>query len=52
MGFPAGSFRFKAALEILGLPIGPYRSPVAGIGPEKKAKMRAALEAAGLKVVG
>jgi 4-hydroxy-tetrahydrodipicolinate synthase len=41
----------KAALEILGMPIGPCRSPVAGIAPEKKAKMRAALEAAGLKAV-
>ncbi len=42
----------KAALEMLGLPIGPCRSPVAGIAPEKKAKMRTALEAAGLKVRG
>jgi 4-hydroxy-tetrahydrodipicolinate synthase len=38
----------KAALEMLGLPIGPCRSPVSGIAPEKRAKMRAALEAAGL----
>ncbi len=42
----------KAALEILGMPVGPCRSPVAGIVPEKKAKMRAALEAAGLKPLG
>jgi 4-hydroxy-tetrahydrodipicolinate synthase len=41
----------KSALEILGLPIGPCRSPVAGITPDKKAKMKAALEAAGLKPV-
>lgn len=39
----------KAALEMLGLSIGPCRSPVSGLAPEKRAKMRAALEAAGLK---
>jgi 4-hydroxy-tetrahydrodipicolinate synthase len=39
----------KAALEMLGMPIGPCRSPVAAIAPEKKAKMKSALEAAGLK---
>jgi 4-hydroxy-tetrahydrodipicolinate synthase len=38
----------KAALDLLGLPIGPCRSPVAGLAPEKAPKMRAALEAAGL----
>jgi 4-hydroxy-tetrahydrodipicolinate synthase len=38
----------KAALELLGTPIGPCRSPVAGMAPEKKAKMRAALVEAGL----
>jgi 4-hydroxy-tetrahydrodipicolinate synthase len=38
----------KAALEILGMSLGPCRSPVSGLGPEKKGKMRAALEAAGL----
>jgi 4-hydroxy-tetrahydrodipicolinate synthase len=42
----------KAALEILGMPIGPCRSPVAAIAPEKKAKMKSALAAAGLKPVG
>ena len=42
---PAG---VKAALQVLGLPIGPCRSPVAGLSPEKLPKMRAALEAAGL----
>jgi 4-hydroxy-tetrahydrodipicolinate synthase len=41
----------KAALDLLGLPIGPCRSPVAALSPEKKAKMRSALEAAGLKPV-
>ncbi len=39
----------KAALEILGLPIGPCRSPIASIAADKKPKMKAALEAAGLK---
>src|SRR5437763_4798301 len=38
----------KAALQMLGTPIGPCRSPVAGLPPEKAPKMRAALEAAGL----
>jgi 4-hydroxy-tetrahydrodipicolinate synthase len=38
----------KAALQMLGMPIGPCRSPVAGLSPEKLPKMRAALEAAGL----
>jgi 4-hydroxy-tetrahydrodipicolinate synthase len=38
----------KAALAILGLPIGPCRSPVAGLPPDKILKMRACLEAAGL----
>jgi 4-hydroxy-tetrahydrodipicolinate synthase len=38
----------KAALQMLGLGIGPCRSPVAGLTPEKAPKMRAALEAAGL----
>src|SRR5947209_4918683 len=38
----------KAALKILGLGIGPCRSPVSGLTPDKAPKMRAALEAAGL----
>jgi 4-hydroxy-tetrahydrodipicolinate synthase len=38
----------KAALQLLGMPIGPCRSPVAGLNPDKVPKMRAALEAAGL----
>ncbi len=38
----------KAALELLGLSIGPSRSPVAPLPAEKKEKMRAALEEAGL----
>ena len=38
----------KAALQMLGKPIGPCRSPVAGLSQEKLPKMRAALEAAGL----
>ncbi len=38
----------KSALQMLGLGIGPCRSPVAGITPDKAPKMRAALQAAGL----
>jgi dihydrodipicolinate synthase/N-acetylneuraminate lyase len=40
----------KAALQLLGLPIGPCRSPVAPLPADKLQKMRAALEAAGLTV--
>src|SRR5205823_3067647 len=42
----------KAALRMLGLGIGPCRSPIAGLTPDKAPKMKAALEAAGLKPVG
>jgi 4-hydroxy-tetrahydrodipicolinate synthase len=38
----------KAALALLGMPIGPSRSPVAPLSAEKQQKMRAALERAGL----
>jgi 4-hydroxy-tetrahydrodipicolinate synthase len=38
----------KAALQVLGTPIGPCRSPVSGLAPDKLPRMRAALEAAGL----
>jgi 4-hydroxy-tetrahydrodipicolinate synthase len=38
----------KAALQVLGTPIGPCRSPVGPLAAEKLPKMRAALEAAGL----
>src|SRR5947208_2670888 len=38
----------KAALAMLGMPLGPCRSPVSGLGPDQLPKMRAALEAAGL----
>jgi dihydrodipicolinate synthase/N-acetylneuraminate lyase len=38
----------KAALQVLGTPIGPCRAPVSPLSPEKLPKMRAALEAAGL----
>jgi 4-hydroxy-tetrahydrodipicolinate synthase len=38
----------KAALELLGLSIGPCRSPVSGLAPERVGKMRSALQAAGL----
>src|SRR5215813_8594051 len=31
----------KEALRLLGMPIGPCRSPVSGLAPEKEAKMRA-----------
>jgi 4-hydroxy-tetrahydrodipicolinate synthase len=38
----------KAALALLGTPIGPCRSPVSGLGPDKVPMMRLALQAAGL----
>ena len=38
----------KAALQVLGLSIGPCRAPVSGLPAEKVPKMRAALQAAGL----
>jgi 4-hydroxy-tetrahydrodipicolinate synthase len=38
----------KAALQCLGTPIGPSRSPVAPLPPDKMQKMKAALQAAGL----
>jgi 4-hydroxy-tetrahydrodipicolinate synthase len=38
----------KAALEVLGLSIGPCRSPVSGLSAEKVPAMKAALNAAGL----
>lgn len=40
----------KAALQLLGTPIGPSRRPVAPLPPEKLDKMRAALRAGGLNV--
>ncbi|HVS37334.1 MAG TPA: 4-hydroxy-tetrahydrodipicolinate synthase [Gemmataceae bacterium] len=46
LGTPPGAV--KAALDLLGLPIGPCRAPVAGLAPDKAPKMRAALQAAGL----
>src|SRR5262249_5976890 len=42
---PAG---LKAALRLLGLPIGPCRSPVSDLSPELEPKLRAALKSAGL----
>src|SRR5262245_34932869 len=38
----------KAALALLGTPIGPCRSPVGPLPPDKQQKMRAALKEAGL----
>jgi 4-hydroxy-tetrahydrodipicolinate synthase len=38
----------KAALALLGLSIGPSRSPIAGLPPDKQQKMLAALRQAGL----
>lgn len=38
----------KAALQILGMSIGPCRSPVAPLPPDKMQKMKAALQSAGL----
>jgi 4-hydroxy-tetrahydrodipicolinate synthase len=40
----------KAALQLLGTPIGPSRRPVGPLSPEKLEKMRAALRAGGLTV--
>jgi 4-hydroxy-tetrahydrodipicolinate synthase len=38
----------KAALDLLGMPLGPSRAPIAPLSSDKKEKMRAALEQAGL----
>jgi 4-hydroxy-tetrahydrodipicolinate synthase len=38
----------KAALALLGMPIGPSRSPVAPLAADKQQQMRHALEQAGL----
>jgi 4-hydroxy-tetrahydrodipicolinate synthase len=38
----------KAALALMGMPIGPCRAPINPLPPEKQQKMKAALEAAGL----
>jgi 4-hydroxy-tetrahydrodipicolinate synthase len=38
----------KAALQVLGMPLGPCRSPVSPLAADKLPKMRAALQAAGL----
>ena len=38
----------KAALSLIGMPIGPSRSPVAPLSPDKLEKMRAALVQAGV----
>lgn len=46
LGTPPGGV--KAALNVLGLSIGPSRSPIAALPPDKLPKMRAALAAAGL----
>lgn len=42
----------KAALALLGMPVGPCRAPVGPLAPEKLAKMRAALEESGLLLRG
>jgi 4-hydroxy-tetrahydrodipicolinate synthase len=42
----------KAALALLGMPLGPCRSPVSGLAPDRVPKMKAALEAAGLQPRG
>jgi 4-hydroxy-tetrahydrodipicolinate synthase len=42
----------KAALNLLGMSIGPSRSPVASLPPDKLDKMRTALEGAGLLAWG
>ena len=38
----------KAAMRLIGLPIGPCRSPVSDLPPDKEPQMRAALRTAGL----
>src|SRR5262249_17965394 len=38
----------KAALALMGLPLGPSRSPVAPLSPDKQERMRAILAEAGL----
>jgi 2-dehydro-3-deoxy-D-pentonate aldolase len=38
----------KAALDLLGMSLGPSRSPIAPLSPDKREKMRAALQQAGL----
>lgn len=50
LGTPPGAV--KSALEMLGTPMGPCRSPVSGLTAEKKPLMRKALLAAGLQPVG
>ncbi len=40
----------KAALQLLGMPIGPCRAPIAPLPPEKLQKMREALRTCGLAV--
>jgi 4-hydroxy-tetrahydrodipicolinate synthase len=42
----------KAALALMGMSLGPCRSPIAPLSPEKQQKMRAALEQAGLMPAG
>lgn len=46
LGTPPGGV--KAALSLMGMSIGPSRSPINPLPPDKQQKMRAALEAAGL----
>jgi 4-hydroxy-tetrahydrodipicolinate synthase len=46
LGTPPGGV--KSALALMGMSLGPSRSPVGPISPEKQQKMRAALEQAGL----
>ena len=38
----------KAALALMGMSIGPSRSPIAPLPPDKQQKMRAALQQAGM----
>jgi 4-hydroxy-tetrahydrodipicolinate synthase len=46
LGTPPGGV--KAALALMGMSIGPSRSPIAPLSPEKQQKMRAALAEAGM----
>jgi 4-hydroxy-tetrahydrodipicolinate synthase len=51
LGYGSQPSGVKSALELLGLGIGPCRSPIARLTKENQLKMRKALESAGLKCV-
>ncbi|HJZ59410.1 MAG TPA: 4-hydroxy-tetrahydrodipicolinate synthase [Gemmataceae bacterium] len=49
MAMGTGNSAVKEAMAVLGRPAGPSRSPIAPFGDDKKAKLRAILEKAGVK---